>query len=186
MNGKSLRRACGALAAVALGLSTLLVGPAPASAGASNIYISVLTPSDVIGPKVLDIANWSRDDRGPAHLWHLETTGNFSNQRWDVVASYEPGMDNVVELRNRNSGKCLDKSMDRGNYDGAPVYQYTCSGEDNQQWHFVDVVPGSKWGWLVNVADGRCLDVRDVNYSDGAPLQVWTCKNSWNQRWNVF
>lgn len=172
--------------------SAVLVVPAPANASVSvTTYISVLNPPGQSGKKVLDIANWSTVDRGPAHLWALRTTGTVSNQRWTIVkymTLYTTGTPvDVYYFQNQLSGKCLDKSQDVLDANGAAVYQITCSYHDNQLWEFFPGFGGnSNWGELANLSDGRCLDVHGASFTDGAPLQVWDCTGGWNQRWNIF
>jgi hypothetical protein len=75
--------------------------------------------------------------------------------------------------------------MDRGNVNGAAVYQYGCPGGHslNQMWYYVST--GGNYGMLKSNEDDRCLDVKDLNFSDGAVLQVWDCSGAWNQLWNI-
>jgi hypothetical protein len=37
--------------------------------------------------------------------------------------------------------------------------------------------------YLVNLATGQCLDVRDANPYDGAPIQLWACNGGSSERW---
>lgn len=166
--------------------SALLVGATPAQA-AITTWISVKTPSGAIGPKVLDVANWETRDRGDVHIWSLRTTGNVNNQRWTITEIGGAGT-GVYQIRNVNSGKCLDKSLDAPDANGTRVYQYTCQTGwiTNQAWRFVRVEAGSNWGLLKNASGGRCLDVRGKSFTDGALLQVWDCVGDWNQRFNIF
>jgi len=163
--------------------AAVLVAPTAAQAASITTYISVLTPSGMIGPKVIDIAGWSMEDRGKAQIKSLSTTGNVRNQRW--VITQEAG--SIYSFRNVLSGKCLDKSLDAPDANGNLVYQYTCNTSNpNQLWLFMSVVPGSKWGMLRSYSGGRCLDVRGKSFTNGAQLQVWDCVGDWNQRFNIF
>jgi len=173
-------------AVAAIGIAAAVAGGAVPANAAGPTYISVLGPYNATDTKVLDIANWSMDNRGPAHLWTLRTTGNVDNQRWYVFDSGTLNGHRVVELVNVNSNKCLDKSEDVPNANGNAVYQYRCTGLNNQLWEFI---PGpdafSHWGELKNVAGGRCLDIQGPSFTDGARIHVWDCYGAWNQRWNI-
>nr|WP_221377306.1 RICIN domain-containing protein [Actinoplanes polyasparticus] len=177
------RRLLAFIASLLVTAAALMVAPAPARA-AITTWISVPTPSGMIGPKVIDVAGWSMDNRAKVQLKSLSTTGNVRNQRW-VITEEVPGA-NIWSFRNVLSGKCLDKSRDAPNGNGNVVYQYTCNtGSANQLWKWLSVVPGNKWGMLQSLSGGRCLDVRGKSFTDGAPLQVWDCVGDWNQRFNI-
>jgi hypothetical protein len=148
------------------------------------IWISVLGPPlKPALPKVLDIQRGSLESGGAALLWDLKRSDDTANQRWFVEQIGE----RVVVLRNQKSGLCLDKSQSYGTGNGVPVYQYYCHRGYNQQWYFEHIGDSrNDWGMLINLEDGRCLDVSGANYTNGAGLIVWDCHGGWNQRWNIF
>jgi hypothetical protein len=179
-------RKLGLLLALISGISAFAVAPVPAFAErvSYETFVSVLPQAP--GRKVIDIRDKSINDRGEAQLWALNNEGQ---QRWIItsIGAFRHDDGNIYTeytLENVRSHRCLDKSMDRGNYDGAPVYQYGCSEMPNQVWYFKPVA-GSDWGMLASMEDDRCLDVKDVNYNNGSRLQVWKCSGNWNQRWNI-
>jgi hypothetical protein len=132
--------------------------------------------------KVVDVKSWSTQDRGIVHLWDLRWTGNVLNQRWRFY--WNPYIEGTYLIVNAHSGKCLDKSMDRGNFNGAPVYQYTCHYGSNQSWRLLPRWPDGTGPYrLQNQADFRCLDVTNYRFQDGTPLTVWNCHTGWNQYW---
>jgi hypothetical protein len=172
---------------IALGAicALLITGATPASAVGGGFAINTVGPNLVPdnADRVLDVAGYSTADRGRVHMWDYRVTGNVQNQRWNIVAV---GGGNV-QIVNRNSGKCLDKSMDQGNIDGALVYQYTCAGSEpsNQLWWFDNNGAGGRQR-IHSVADGRCLDIRNKVDADDATVQVWGCNAiGWNQSWYV-
>lgn len=194
LKGMNVRRS---LARTALALATALIavmGAAastasatldePLDAAASAHTIQVARPPGQTTSKVLDVANWSTADRGPVHLWAHRTTGNVNNQRWYLYLTGRLNGHPVYQIRNVNSGKCLDKSESVPNANGNAVYQYQCHEGNNQKW---EVIPwGNQGGGMLrNLAGGRCLDVAEFDWSDGAKIWVWDCHGGWNQVWTV-
>ncbi len=119
-------------------------------------------------------------------MWEYRQSGNVANQRWQFL----PTLDGrYFQILNLNSGKCLDKSMDNGDVNGEPVYQFNCTWyAHNQQWYFEQRgVAG--YAVIRNAEDGRCLDIRNFDTSNGAPVQVWDCNSAsraqWNQTWII-
>jgi hypothetical protein len=176
--------------AVILGL-----GLAPGSARASGIILqqkygrSYITSS---GPTWANIdlvatVDDTTADRARAYLGN-QGVPNGLNQLWVGYSLQGYPSDEVVFI-NQNSGKCLDKSMDNGNNNGAAVYQYSCSYAANQLWRLVQYTSTSGWTQyhIVSVASGQCLDVTNFVYANGTPLQVWGCNSSgWNQGWHLY
>jgi hypothetical protein len=184
-----IRKVSAMAAAGLIGLTALLVGSTPAHASVTT-YISVSEPDGAsIGPMVIDMTGASKVDRGRAQLWLLRTPVP-SNQRW-TITEIPAAIGPAYQIKNLNSGKCLDKSQDYPDANGNVVWQTTChhldvnnSDSDNQSWLFVQI-GSSKWGELENASDQRCLDATGYAYSNGTPLQVWDCNATWNQRWNI-
>lgn len=130
--------------------------------------------------KVLDVSDWSRDDRGAVQLWTQSNGDDNANQQWRV---YQRG--DALVIQNAFSGKCLDESKDDPRADGRVVYQYTCdSRKPNQRWEYVARRDG--YGELRSQETGRCLDVSNLEYRDGATLQTWECTGAWNQSFKVW
>jgi len=125
--------------------------------------------------RVLDVANW----------WDFRVTGDVTNQRWDLVYITDHNGFSYFQVVNKHSGKCLDKSMDAGNVDGAQVYQYSCSNSSaNQLWRIDWECDFRDFFQLHDYADNRCLDIRNRVDANDASLQVWTCGfHAWNQEW---
>jgi hypothetical protein len=149
-------------------------------------YISVLQPSNTIGPEVLDIRGVSTADRALAQLWH--NTG-VDNQTWDIWTSSTPGF---YLLKNRHSGKCLDMATEQSPVvSGTRVQQWACNGGSQQDWQ-----AGGSSGWVTlrnrhnlgsAVETNLCLDVSGPVYANGWALQVQDCAiGGWHQHWNIF
>ncbi|GGQ72554.1 hypothetical protein GCM10010166_48130 [Couchioplanes caeruleus subsp. azureus] len=133
---------------------------------------------------VLDVKNWGTADRSVVHLWEYRTSGNVDNQRWDLLDAGTWGGYPLVALSDRNStNKCLDESRDHQAGNGTAVYIYGCHFEANQLWRLQPHPLGGGYVRIANHYDGRCLDVRQYNYSNGATIQVWDCHGGWNQAW---
>jgi hypothetical protein len=184
MRTRARQAAAGTMAGVAV-TGLLLANASPAHAAYTTYISGVLNPT-----RVLDVADWSRADRGKVHLWDLRRDGEVRNQRWTVEQVGTLNGHGVYRFRNALSGKCLDKSDDAPNGNGNAVYQYTCHGGNNQKW---EKIPFGNNGWtqLKNVAGGRCLDIAGPRWANGATIHVWDCYGSngspaWSQRWNIL
>ncbi|GAB4001017.1 ricin-type beta-trefoil lectin domain protein [Glycomyces albus] len=92
------------------------------------------------------------------------------------------GGGDVVDLVNRNSGKCVDV-VSGSTDDGAEIIQYDCHGGDNQQWLLQDV--GGGYYEIVSVASGKCIDVDGVSTANNARIIQWTCNGGQNQQWEL-
>ncbi|TDD80914.1 RICIN domain-containing protein [Actinomadura rubrisoli] len=139
--------------------------------------------------KVIDVAGWSKEDRGRVHLWAIRTTGDVSNQRWIPQHGGTVNGHDLFRFINEGSGKCLDKSEDSPNGNGNVVYQHTCHTGPNQLWERIPF-NNSPHTQLKNLAGGRCLDVEGPTWQDGATIHVWDCYSTngepaRSQRWNI-
>ncbi|MFI6154772.1 RICIN domain-containing protein [Kitasatospora sp. NPDC051170] len=85
-------------------------------------------------------------------------------------------------LVNRSTGQVLDDFGYAG-YDGAPVVQWSRTGEANQQWQFIDSGDGNYR--LKNRFSGKVLD--DLNWSrtEGTELAQWQDLNGANQQFHL-
>jgi hypothetical protein len=190
------RRALFAVVA-ALAVVTLSSGPAAAQQPAEqvrdgcsinftgNIYISVLNPPGKKDKKVIGIDRASMSSRARAILANFDA--NALNQRWSYRSCILSGS-RYLQLRNKKSGMCLDKSRDKPNGNGNVIYQYPCSNaKDNQLW-VQRSLSGSvgQWQNLVNRSGSRCLDIQDERWANGAYLVQWSCGPNFSQHWNAF
>jgi uncharacterized protein (DUF1800 family) len=83
----------------------------------------------------------------------------------------------VYELVARHSGACL--SVYPSLEDNAPAVQWTCVGQDNQQWTIEAAGNGAYYLRLQH--SGQCLSVYPY-FDDGAPSVQWTCVGQDNQQ----
>lgn len=112
----------------------------------------------------------------PAHgsgLYRLVLSGSALTPTPLPAATY-------YKLIARHSSKCLDVYND-STADGGNVNQWTCNGQANQQWQFVDA--GGGYYTLVNRNSGKCLDVYNNSTADGGNVDQWTCNGQSNQKW---
>lgn len=79
----------------------------------------------------------------------------------------------------RHSGKCLDVS-DNSAVNGAALLQWTCGGNLNQVYRFVDA--GGGYVRIVAQHSGKCLDVSDESTADNAKVVQWRCGAGTNQQ----
>jgi hypothetical protein len=167
------------LSTAVVGGPLIMSGPA-AAAGGNFVTMQPADPADE--SYVIDVANWGTADRSPVHTWHINLYGDYSNQLWTALQKSISGTTRTIELIGNQSNKCLDKSEDNGNVNGAAVYIYTCSGAANQLWRYNPTPAG--WSDLRNVADpNRCL----TSYGpyDGAVVDVENCEGTLEQSWHV-
>ena len=78
-----------------------------------------------------------------------------------------------------NTNKCID-DYGSGTSNGNNIQTYSCTGNNNQLWHFhpTDRTIHS----MVNY--NKCLDLSGGNTSNGANIQLWDCTNgNDNQHW---
>ncbi|WP_026422854.1 RICIN domain-containing protein [Actinokineospora inagensis] len=86
-----------------------------------------------------------------------------------------------------NPTVCLD--IPHGSTDNHKAVQiYTCNGGLNQQWQYVNEpnvpVLGKSYGYLINVASGKCADVKQASLTPGAAVEQYTCfPGTRNQLW---
>ena len=85
------------------------------------------------------------------------------------------------EIVARHSGKCLDVS-EASTLNGAPVIQWTCIGDTNQQWLPIPIGDG----YLKFVArhSGKVLGVQST--ANGAPVVQLTEAGTAPQQWQIF
>ena len=130
-----------------------------------------------------DVEYASTADRAKVHLWQY-----YSNPNQDWYKATVDGFPDEYVFINKNSGKCLDKSMDHGNNWGAQIYQYECFFTANQRWKLTSHQVGQITAFRVEsvAAPGQCLDVKDYQYRIGAAIQSWPCDWMWNQDWWIW
>ncbi|MER5764596.1 RICIN domain-containing protein [Streptomyces sp. NPDC002082] len=102
------------------------------------------------------------------------TCGNFKDQQWTT-----PSTEYVKEIRNAYSGKCLTV---QGTADGAPVFEYTCTGLNDQKWYLYHV--GNTMAlWYVNYNSNKCLLIQGPE--EGNAAVQYNCAKLRDQMWTV-
>jgi hypothetical protein len=125
--------------------------------------------------KVLDVANWSRDDGANIQQWSF---AGQRNQRWDVI---DVGRGDVA-IVSQNSGRVLDVSG-FSTRNGGNVQQYRWSSQNNQRWRIESAGRGTVR--IINVNSRMCLDVNRKSRDDGANIHQWDCNNDRSQLWRM-
>jgi len=187
INKVSRRPVFAAVTTLCMVVVGLFAGAAPAQAASTvPTWISVLSGA-AVGPKVIDIRARSTANTARAQLWDRIPGTAGDNQIWTIIPVPVSGSSyKAYNLRNKLSGKCLDKRSDVADVNGSQVQQYTCNSQPQQLWFFIGgFKSNAAWGELWNSADGRCLDAVAPGDSNGTPLQVWDCSGADNQRWNI-
>lgn len=85
-----------------------------------------------------------------------------------------------VILKSQRSGKCLDL-YGWNTKNGATITQWKCHGKENQQWKFIEVVPGMYK--FQSVHSGKAVDVLGASVNDGARVSQWEWHGGNNQIW---
>ncbi|WP_370949002.1 RICIN domain-containing protein [Amycolatopsis sp. cg5] len=101
-------------------------------------------------------------------------------QIWDVVAL---GNDKY-NLKNRNSGKCLDVYNSTLDNQGG-IIQHTCHGGLNQQWEFTTDNTGANYA-LRAAHSAKVLDAKGHGTANATLLQQFADKAEGNQRWTII
>jgi hypothetical protein len=106
------------------------------------------------------------------------------NRSWNQQWTWNPSTLEVHPLApwarwpNAGMGWCLDIDGDGSNGSRAIIWE--CVGwSGTQRWRY-DLVGGQ----LINVDNGRCLDLTGYHYASGQQLQLWDCTGNWNQAWS--
>jgi hypothetical protein len=76
-----------------------------------------------------------------------------------------------IELKNMNSGKCMDVAG-AGTSSGTQVNQFTCHGQANQSFHLVKI-SGSDYELRADHAPGMSLNVAGGGSDSGAQVQIY-------------
>jgi hypothetical protein len=85
----------------------------------------------------------------------------------------------------KHSGKCLDvRGGVTATGDGAPVEQWTCSGQANQAWTLQRVGAGGNFE-IIASNSGKCLDMYNNGSANGTAIQQMTCTGQSNQLWRL-
>ncbi|WP_026923502.1 RICIN domain-containing protein [Glycomyces arizonensis] len=113
-------------------------------------------------------------------LAHLEDA--YGTMDVDDIDDTGGEPDTGQQIRNRHSGLCLD-DYDFGTEPGAEVRQWTCNGQDNQDWFLTD--RGGGYVAIRNSYSDLCLDDYDFGTEPGAEVRQWTCNGLDVQQWQV-
>lgn len=111
--------------------------------------------------------------------WGKYENGNYKNVFDQSDASFSivaPTAQTSVKIKNVRSQKCLDiRASDEY------VIQNTCnSASSTQSWQFVQ----SSGAYLIkSVASGKCIDIKNANYSNETRLIAFGCHGGLNQQW---
>ncbi|MFD8386801.1 RICIN domain-containing protein [Streptomyces sp. NPDC059679] len=114
------------------------------------------------------------------------------NQTWDFVLAQKnkgPGGRNLVVIKNRKSGLCLDLPGRGSQPNKTPISQTHCNStlQDNQLW-WVENRGGNRTFWIHNyVSDQRCLEVwgEDGKAGNDARLGIYTCSPADDHEWQL-
>ncbi|ONI82861.1 hypothetical protein ALI144C_17495 [Actinosynnema sp. ALI-1.44] len=117
-----------------------------------------------------------RDGAG-AELW--QCVPGAPKQIWDVI----PVGDNKYQLKNRNSGKCLDVYNSNLDNNGL-IMQHSCHNGLNQQWELTTDNTGGNYA-LRAVHSAKTADGRGSAPFNGKPVAQWADSGTNSQRWTV-
>lgn len=82
----------------------------------------------------------------------------------------------------KHSGKCLDvRGGPAAVNDGARIEQWSCSGQTNQSWRFVD--KGAGRFQIVAKNSGKCIDLVGGGSANGTAIQQASCSGAATQLW---
>lgn len=83
----------------------------------------------------------------------------------------------------KHSGKCLDvRGGVTATSDGAPIEQWTCSGQANQAWTLQRMGAGNAFE-IIASNSGKCLDMAGTD--EGSAIRQMTCTGQSNQLWRL-
>ncbi|MFD8387187.1 RICIN domain-containing protein [Streptomyces sp. NPDC059679] len=131
---------------------------------------------------------------GPALQHDCLADWDADNQVWDfVLAQKNKGPDgrNLVVIKNRKSGLCLDLPGRGGQPDRTGLNQTHCNLtlQDNQLW-WVENLGGNRTFWIHNYAsDQRCLEVwgeKPDFAGNDARLGIYKCSTTDDHEWRLM
>lgn len=145
--------------------------------------------------KVLEVYDSNTSDGAEVDQWDYNAT---ATQYWcAVVTGYWNGY-TIYNIINDNSGKCLDLTLDNTT-DGTNLQQWTCIGDENQDWMARPGLTCDSNGcsqngtitWAVATERasftgyGYVMEVYNWNTNDGANIDIWTNDEGANQQWSA-
>jgi hypothetical protein len=190
--GKARRRWLWGLAASPLVVAGLIAVPAATHASA-GIISGPYTFQDVATGKCLD-SSWSANNPGDPDMGAAYTRscngGKFQSWTVDLLYDIGNGPDEVINIIDAQTGKCLDSSWSAnnpGDPDMGAAYTKSCNGGTFQQWVQSPTADYSAWTWQ-NVATGKCLDSSWSANNPGDPdmgaLYTKSCNGGTFQQWH--
>jgi len=97
------------------------------------------------------------------------------------VARMNMGLNVQIQPLNGGGQFCVDVH-NFSTQDGAQVYIYHCTGQENQRW---TITSSTNDQHAIIGIGGMCLDVRGQHSrSNGTPVQLWQCHFGPNQRFH--
>ncbi|HZX01403.1 RICIN domain-containing protein [Kribbella sp.] len=136
--------------------------------------------------KCLEIAGASQDLTAPAQQWDC-FGGLHQRFRVEQVAGteqYELHTVHADGAARDGVPRCLDV-QDRNIADNTPIFQYSCTGNSNQQ-VLLDYVEGSSYDTVVQLRfahSGKCAGVDGGSTANGAKLLQVPCAAAAGQQW---
>lgn len=140
---------------------------------ARGIYYLIL-PEHAPGKGII-IGGMNRDNGTPAIQW--QSLPAWPDQHWEVI----PDGAGFFEIRNRNSGKCLEISGWTMT-DGANLGQWDCFGADHQKWSIAPSASSSGRFDIINKWSNKSVDIEGFSSADGARVTQWPHHGGSNQR----
>lgn len=177
------------LGGAALLLLGLLVGIAPSTASAQNVFCPSTSPCKIRSvnspDKCLDIQGASTADT--VSLIQFTCLANHPNQTFE--ARPVANVDGYYELRPSSApSKCLDVEG-VSKQDGARIQQFSCLGGTNQQWFFYPVNGSPGRFYIISRNSGKAMDVPGASHANGAVLTqyfwFWPDISHLNQQWTL-
>ncbi|WP_042370951.1 RICIN domain-containing protein [Streptacidiphilus neutrinimicus] len=179
MNTKRIRRVSAALT-VAAAAAAIALGPGAGAANASTSYGS--TPywiAPVYDSQEIAVADSSGSVGARLIQWYNDG-GN--EQKWYFDGVYNAqGQYQGFDLRNKNSGMCMDTDGNAGD----TLFQTYCNEADTGQ-IFTNYANFNEFGvtvsyTFINKETGLALDVSGYSYGEGANLDLWYQNGQANQ-----
>ncbi|HEV3169658.1 MAG TPA: RICIN domain-containing protein [Actinocrinis sp.] len=180
MNVKLIRRGAAAFGVAALaaagvvGLGATAANAAAVSPGTTAYWISPVYDSQEIA-----VAGGSGSIGTRLIQWYND---GGDEQKWYFDGIYDDaGHYQGFELRNKNSGMCMDTDGAAGD----ALFQTYCNPADTGQ-IFNNVPNFSQWGIVtsysyINKETGLALDVSGYSYGEGANIDLWYQNGQANQ-----
>jgi len=172
------RRLARVLVVVAVAAAGVLTVSAAANAASASTFNEIRNAGT---NKCLDVTAEDGYYNVGARVQQYHCTG-VQEQKWRAIQiNSVDGYNPTWEVVSQRSGLCLGRGGSA--FDGVQAIQMPCDGSRQVAWYIGNLQNGNYL--LLNIYDGRNLDLSGGSSADHAKVQLWTYNLSSAQQWRM-